>query len=223
MTILVGAVDAENERIIMGTDTLWTWPVAFTRDMGLYGKVVLDVPKYGVLMTGAGGEAEAQIVQAVVKDDPKLLDIEGKGCVIKFAWAVREALFKAGHIGDPATNALPVHEHAYLLAHGPTKTIYMIDDDYTVTAFDGKNGVKDYIATGCGHVCAEPVMDACKILGVEVEKSVRLAIDITKERDNFCGYQTYIKCVPFKLPEKSLKDKVWSFVKKGKDQNVCDC
>jgi len=192
MTIAIGTVTSKS--IIVGTDTLWGWNEEFVRDHKT--SKFLEVPadyKNKLLISTSGQDKFTQIFEKLIRSDGHLLDFKDRFGLIELVDALQAEVSKHG-IGDPENDTLPDHDFGFLIASINTKSLWVLDGDYSINEFD------DFVCIGSGTFLGESAMHALSKVGITGKQAVEVAIDTCCQLHPFCGGRIEVREINFGSP-----------------------
>lgn len=190
MTIGIGVIDYNLQKIFVAADTLITYGSDLKRHAGSKF-LVTDKP---ALIVGAGSIRLSQIFNLLIRDQPDLLLFKNELDVVVLADALYERVAAAG-VGDADNNDTPNHEFELLLANQLSNKLYIIEGDYSVEEFS------DYACIGSGFIQGQAALNALYGVSYKGKEALSLAMKTVMDLHPHCGGQVEIREISLLFPE----------------------
>jgi len=186
MTIGIGVVDIQSDKIYIAADTLITYGSELKRHAG--SKFLETNSK--CLVVGAGSIRLSQLFNLLIRDQPELLNFKSELDVVVLADAFYEKVATAG-VGEAENNDTPNHEFEILIANNLAKKLYIIEGDYSVEQFD------KHACIGSGFIQGQSALHTLSNLGIHGKEALVHAMKTVMALHPHCGGEVEIREISF--------------------------
>ena len=182
MTIGMGVVDKNSNKIYIAADTLVSYGSELKRHAG--SKFLeTDQP---CLVVGAGSIRLSQIFNLLIRDQPDLLKFKNELDVVALAEAFYEKISSAG-VGDAENNDTPNHEFEILITNKLSQKLFIIEGDYSVEEFS------NYACIGSGFIQGQSALQTLSNVGIHGKEALSQAMKTVLMLHPSCGGETEIR------------------------------
>lgn len=189
MTVIAAVVT--DKAIHIGTDCQVAWGMNFVRPIN-QGKFI-DVADKDTVVAFCGNCRFEDIFQNMVreKEHSHLFPIKRRKDVVALASLFYECVKENG-AGDAVDDCLPHHSFAFIVVSSYTKSIWVIEGDYSVTAY------LDYVSHGSGSIVCESALYALGLVKISGLRALKVGLQAACDRTPFCDGPLYYKKLTLK-------------------------
>lgn len=182
MTIGMGIIDFDANKILIAADTLVTYGGELKRHAG---SKFLETA-HSCLIVGAGSIRLSQLFNVLVRDQPELLQFKTELDVVALADAFYEKVSAAG-VGDAENNDTPNHEFEILITNVLSKKLYIIEGDYSVEEFH------NFACIGSGFIQGQAALQTLTNVGIHGRKALDQAMKTVISMHPACGGEIEVR------------------------------
>jgi ATP-dependent protease HslVU (ClpYQ) peptidase subunit len=182
MTIGMGLIDFDANKVLIAADTLVTYGSELKRHAG---SKFLETSA-PCLIVGAGSIRLSQLFNLLVREQPELLQFKTELDVVALADAFYEKVSAAG-VGDAENNDTPNHEFEILIANNLSAKLFIIEGDYSVEEFT------NFACIGSGFIQGQAALQTLTNVGIHGRNALDQAMKTVMAMHPHCGGEAEVR------------------------------